>query len=98
MITDREALRERVATNLRTELKNLVEDDCRANDLTWNELATLADAAIAIVMEEAARVADGYEGKGFELGLHTQSGDAYVTRSDIAAALRAYVTDPGTAS
>ena len=65
---------------------------CNVIAVSRDDIDTIAQAlrqARLDALEEAAKVADEYEGKGFELGLHTQSGDAYVTRSDIAAAIRA---------
>ena len=50
-----------------------------------------ADAAISVVLEESAKVAEDYEGEGMDKDQHTQSGDAYVTRRDIAAAIRALI-------
>lgn len=52
-------LRERVARAIEATIRHAVEPDVRANQMTPDELAMLADAALAIALEEAARVAEG---------------------------------------
>lgn len=47
--------------------------------------------AVEVERERCAAIADEYDGAGMEIDLHRQDGDAYRTRSDIAAAIRAQV-------
>lgn len=61
-----DALRERVARAIGLALQTVVEEDCRARELTDEELAEVAAAALAAArpviraqaLEEAAKVAD----------------------------------------
>jgi hypothetical protein len=53
-----------------------------------------ADAAIAIVLEEAAKVAENYDGPGIVGGYDRHLGDGYETRRDIAAAIRVLKEKP----
>lgn len=75
-------LRERVARAVEVIIRYAVEPDARANEMTADELAMIADAAIAICMEEAARVAEGN-------GLRQYTGKPLI--DEIAAAIRAFI-------
>jgi len=61
---------------------------------TGNLILEMADeierlrAAIAAEREACAKIADEYDGAGMDASLHSQSGDAYTTRREIAAAIR----------
>ena len=55
----------------------------------WNDYAR---AAIAVCMEEAAKVAENYDGPGMIGGYDRHLGDGDETRRDIAAAIRALVS------
>ena len=64
---------------------------CRAE---YEERAAAAiDLIRAEVLEEAARVADDYEGKGMDGGYDSHLGDAFRTRREIAAAIRSLKGD-----
>ena len=52
-------------------------------------LRAATDLVRAETLEEAARVADGYEGKGMDGGYDSHLEDAFRTRREIAAAIRA---------
>ena len=51
-------LREAVARAIKSTIRHAVEPDARANQMTPDELSMVADAAIAVVLEEAAKVAE----------------------------------------
>jgi hypothetical protein len=61
---------------------------------TGNLILEMADeierlrAAIAAEREACTKIADEYDGAGMDASLHSQSGDAYTTRREIAAAIR----------
>lgn len=98
-MTDARALRERVAKDRYEEKrKRLLE--AFGDTAGWPEWESLRQAlkdieietytpVIDLVLEEAARCAEDYEGKGMEIDYIRQSGDASRTRSDIAIAIRA---------
>ena len=54
---------DRVARAIAVEVRTVTESDVRAFELTREEYAALALAAIAVALEEAARVADDYYSK-----------------------------------
>lgn len=86
MTPDRDELVEKVA-------RVLADGQGEHQEGVWRFYAKDATAAIdlirAEVLEEAARVADDYEGKGMDGGYDSHLGDAFRTRRDIAAAIRA---------
>lgn len=122
-MTDREALKEKVAramwtvaTDLKQEMREAVwngthprasayladDDPALDEDLSpflctigRNTFRGLADAAIDLAFGEAARVADLLTDDQTRKAL---GANAVIAASTIAAALRAYITDPGTAS
>ena len=87
MTDAREALRERVAMKIAYEMGYT----WGSSGLDHSGLRDAADAAIAICMEEAVKVAEGWVGCA-EWSADTNSGYECASR-EIAAALRAYMKD-----
>lgn len=60
----------------------------------WSDWRLEARAAIAVVLEEAAKVAENYDGPGMESVPDATWGDAQATKDDIAYYIRALVKEP----
>ena len=66
----------------------LIKGSGRITQELWADVLTIISLIRAETLEEAARVADDYEGKGMDGGYDSHLGDAFRTRRDIAAAIR----------
>ena len=82
-------LREAVARAIKSTIRHAIEPDARANQMTPDELSMVADAAIAVVLEEAAKVADRNAAEAWAEGAEETRGLMRMQAADIAAAIRA---------